>query len=100
MIKRLLGHLLQWLYIGFYAQLFVICTPVTYKYVSYRGALCQQIVCAHLLAFHGSVVSKFRLLCPSAARQELAGAIRGRGAFRRFKNGIYYHQLNQQWYDS
>lgn len=33
------------------------------------------------------------------ARQELANAICGRGAFRRFKNGICYHRLEQQWYD-
>ncbi|MCD8021312.1 MAG: UPF0158 family protein [Clostridiales bacterium] len=26
-------------------------------------------------------------------------AIRGRGAFRRFKDGIYYHGIEQQWYD-
>ena len=26
-------------------------------------------------------------------------AICGRGAFRRFKNGIRYHRLEQQWYD-
>lgn len=38
-------------------------------------------------------------LPPGAARQELAGAIRGKGAFRRFKNGIRYHRLEQRWYD-
>ena len=38
-------------------------------------------------------------LRPGAAREELAGAIRGKGAFRRFKNGIRYHRLEQQWYD-
>ena len=38
-------------------------------------------------------------LPPGAARQELANAIRGRGAFRRFKNGIYYHRIEQQWFD-
>ncbi len=38
-------------------------------------------------------------LPPGAARQELAGAIRGRGAFRRFKNGIRFHRIEQQWYD-
>lgn len=38
-------------------------------------------------------------LPPGAARQELIHAIRGRGAFRRFKNGIYYHQIEQQWRD-
>ena len=31
--------------------------------------------------------------------EELANAICGRGAFRRFKNGIRYHRLEQQWYD-
>lgn len=34
-----------------------------------------------------------------AARQELIHAICGKGAFRRFKNGIYYHRLEQQWYN-
>ena len=38
-------------------------------------------------------------LPPSAARQELAHAIRGKGAFRRFKNGVYYHRIEQQWFD-
>jgi hypothetical protein len=38
-------------------------------------------------------------LRPSAAREELTGAIRGKGAFRRFKNGIRYHRLEQGWYD-
>ena len=38
-------------------------------------------------------------LPPGAARQELANAIRGRGAFRRFKNGIYYHRIEKQWFD-
>jgi len=37
-------------------------------------------------------------LSPGAARQELVNAICGRGAFRRFKNGICYHGLEQQWY--
>ena len=34
-----------------------------------------------------------------AARQELIYAICGRGALCRFKNGICYHRLEQQWYD-
>lgn len=38
-------------------------------------------------------------LPPSAVREELIHAIRGRGAFRRFKNGIYYYRVEQQWYD-
>ena len=33
-----------------------------------------------------------------AARQELVTAICGRGAFRRFRQGIRYHQIEQQWY--
>ncbi|MCD8109958.1 MAG: UPF0158 family protein [Clostridiales bacterium] len=32
-------------------------------------------------------------------RNELMNAIRGRGAFRRFKDSIYYHGVEQQWYD-
>lgn len=47
-----------------------------------------------------SIVESFvESLSPGSARQELAGAIRGRGAFRRFKNGIRYHRIEQQWYD-
>lgn len=34
-----------------------------------------------------------------AIRNELMNAIRGRGAFRRFKDSIYYHGIEQQWYD-
>lgn len=33
-----------------------------------------------------------------AARQELMTAICGRGVFRRFKQGIRYHRIEQQWY--
>lgn len=32
------------------------------------------------------------------ARRELASAIRGKGAFRRFKNGIRYHGIEEAWY--
>lgn len=47
-----------------------------------------------------SIMENFVYSLPvGVARQELANAIRGRGAFRRFKNGIYYHGLEQQWYD-
>lgn len=47
-----------------------------------------------------SIMESFVESLPSgAARQELARTIRGRGAFRRFKNGIRYHGLEQQWYD-
>ena len=46
-----------------------------------------------------SIMESFIESLPSgAARQELAQVVRGKGAFRRFKNGIYYHQLDQQWY--
>jgi len=38
-------------------------------------------------------------LPPGRAQQEPSSAIRGRGAFRRFKSGVYYHHLEQQWYD-
>jgi hypothetical protein len=34
-----------------------------------------------------------------AVRQDLANAIRGRGAFRRFKQSIRYHGIEQSWYD-
>ncbi|WP_297981570.1 UPF0158 family protein [uncultured Oscillibacter sp.] len=37
-------------------------------------------------------------LTPGAAREELIGAICGKGAFRRFKNGIRYYRLEQKWY--
>lgn len=33
-----------------------------------------------------------------AARQELVTAICGQGAFRRFKQGIRYYRIEQQWY--
>ena len=38
-------------------------------------------------------------LPPGNAQNELAGAIRNREAFRRFKNGIRYFGIEQQWYD-
>lgn len=34
-----------------------------------------------------------------AAKKELVGAIHGKGAFRRFQNGIRYHGIEQSWYD-
>ena len=47
-----------------------------------------------------SIMANFvETLPPGSAREELIHAIRGRGAFRRFKNGIYYHRIEQQWYD-
>lgn len=32
-------------------------------------------------------------------RQDIESAIRGRGAFRRFKQSLRYHRLEQRWYD-
>lgn len=47
-----------------------------------------------------SIMESFvKSLPPGAARDELIRAIRGRGAFRRFKNGINFHRIEQQWYD-
>ena len=34
-----------------------------------------------------------------AARQELVTAICCKGAFRRFRQGIRYHRIEQQWYN-
>lgn len=31
-------------------------------------------------------------------KDELFDAIRGRGAFRRFKDKVYYHYLEDNWY--
>ena len=33
------------------------------------------------------------------AQEELAYAIRGKGTFRRFKQSVRYHGLDQRWYD-
>ena len=35
----------------------------------------------------------------NAAQRELYVALDGKGAFRRFKNSIRHHGLEQQWYD-
>lgn len=32
-------------------------------------------------------------------QRELAAAIRGKGAFRRFKATVRFHRIEQQWYD-
>ncbi len=36
---------------------------------------------------------------PGKAQEELAYTIRGKGAFRRFKQSVRYHGLKQRWYD-
>lgn len=33
------------------------------------------------------------------ARRELAFAIQGKGAFRRFRQGILYHRIEKQWFE-
>ena len=38
-------------------------------------------------------------LPPGEAQEELAYAIREKGAFRRFKQPVRYHGLEQRWYD-
>ena len=38
-------------------------------------------------------------LPPGKVQEELAYAIRGNGAFRRFKQSVRYHGLEQRWYD-
>ena len=38
-------------------------------------------------------------LSPGKTQEELAYAIRGKGAFRRFKQSVRYHGLEQRWYD-
>ena len=36
---------------------------------------------------------------PGKAQEELAYAIRGKDAFRRFKQSVRFHGLEQRWYD-
>lgn len=38
-------------------------------------------------------------LPPGSIKNELAAAIRGKGAFRRFKQSIRFHRIEQLWYD-
>lgn len=38
-------------------------------------------------------------ITPGKAQEELAYAIRGKGAFRRFKQSVRFHGLEQRWYD-
>ena len=38
-------------------------------------------------------------LPPGKAQEELAYAIRGKGAFHRFKQSVRFHGLEQRWYD-
>jgi len=38
-------------------------------------------------------------LAPGKVQEELVHAIRGKGAFRRFKQSVRYHGLEQRWYD-
>jgi hypothetical protein len=38
-------------------------------------------------------------LSDDEVREELFGAIQGRGAFRRFKDGVREHDVEKQWYE-
>lgn len=38
-------------------------------------------------------------LSEAEVRKELFGAIQGRGAFRRFKDGIREHDVDKQWFE-
>lgn len=40
-----------------------------------------------------------KALPDGAAQRELADAIRGKGVFHRFKQGIRYHGIEKQWYE-
>ncbi len=47
-----------------------------------------------------SIMEQFvESLSPGKAQEELAYAIRGKGAFRRFKSSLRYFGLEQRWYD-
>ncbi len=47
-----------------------------------------------------SIMERFIESIPDASiRNDLAQAIRGRGAFRRFKSSIRYYGIEQLWYD-
>lgn len=46
------------------------------------------------------IVEEFiKTLNKAEVREELFGAIQGRGAFRRFKDGIIEHDVEKQWYE-
>jgi hypothetical protein len=46
------------------------------------------------------IIEEFiRTLSEDEVREELFGAIQGRGAFRRFKDGIIEHGVEKQWYE-
>ena len=38
-------------------------------------------------------------LSPGKAQEELVHTIHGKGAFRRFKQSVRFHRLEQRWYD-
>lgn len=47
-----------------------------------------------------SIMESFTKAFPAGKiRNELALAIRGKGAFRRFRNTIRYYEIEQLWYD-
>ncbi len=46
-----------------------------------------------------SIMEDFVYLLPESKRERLARAISGKGAFRRFKDGIRRMGIEEQWYD-
>ena len=47
-----------------------------------------------------SIMERFIYDLPyGSTRDELAGCIHGKGAFRRFKDSLRYHGIEQAWYD-
>ena len=47
-----------------------------------------------------SIMERFIDDLPNGStRDELAGCIHGKGAFRRFKDSLRYHGIEQDWYD-
>lgn len=46
-----------------------------------------------------SIMEDFVYSLPESQRERLAGAICGRGAFRRFKGGIRQMGIEEQWYE-
>lgn len=45
------------------------------------------------------IMESFVYTLPGAARDKLKSAIQGKGAFRRFKDGIRRMDLEEEWYD-
>ena len=60
----------------------------------------QTVIDAIEQASEYSIMDSFvDYLPPGRMKNELGAAIRGRGAFRRFKQTIRFHGIEQLWYD-